>query len=448
MKKHARSKAGAFGGGGAVGTSVLRRQLMGFGAAGIAGLLVDLAVLFVLAPVLGWYAGRVLSFLAAASATWWLNRRFTFAASTQNTGRMPAASIWPEYGRYIVSMLGGAVMNYTVYVLALQFVPLPWAPALGVALGSLAGMSLNFVAARYFVFRATVPETAAAAEAPMAPSAATQMRPLRTWPVDARSALIGVFTDIDDTLTTDGAITPDALKALSDLKAAGLHVVAITGRPVGWSEPFAATWPVDAIVAENGAVALIPPAPWRPGDMQHPVASKRYQTDAPTRAARFARMQKVLARIEREIPGATRATDSAGRETDIAIDHSEFVHLTEAQIDAVVALMCSEGMTATVSSIHVNGWYGDNDKLSGARWIVQELWGRKLDDEMDRWAYVGDSTNDQLMFEAFANGIGVANVARFVPKLAHLPRYLTQGERGAGFAEVARTILAARERGR
>ncbi|MGJ7580426.1 HAD family hydrolase [Variovorax sp. RHLX14] len=274
------------------------------------------------------------------------------------------------------------------------------------------------------------------------------MRPLQTWPAETRGALIGVFTDIDDTLTTEGAITPDALQALADLKAAGLHVVAITGRPVGWSEPFAAAWPIDAIVAENGAVAMIPPAPWRPGDMQHPVATKRYRTDAPTRSARYARMQKVLARIEREIPGAVRATDSAGRETDIAIDHSEFLHLSETQIDAVVALMRSEGMTATVSSIHINGWYGDNDKLSGARWIVGELWGRRLDDETDRWAYVGDSTNDQVMFEAFANSIGVANVARFVPKLVHLPRYVSRGERGAGFAEVTRFILAARDRRR
>ena len=60
------------------------------------------------------------------------------------------------------------------------------------------------------------------------------------------------------------------------------------------------------------------------------------------------------------------------------------------------------------------------------------------------WVYVGDSTNDQLMFEAFANSVGVANIARFVPKLAHLPRYVTQGERGAGFAEVVAAILAGR----
>ena len=83
------------------------------------------------------------------------------------------------------------------------------------------------------------------------------MAPLTDWPATACAGLVGLLTDIDDTLTTDGAITPDALDALGALKAAGLHVIPITGRPVGWSAPFAATWPVDAIVAENGAVALL-----------------------------------------------------------------------------------------------------------------------------------------------------------------------------------------------
>ena len=268
------------------------------------------------------------------------------------------------------------------------------------------------------------------------PSSPTHLLPLPQWAATARSNLIGVFTDIDDTLTTEGAITPDALDALAHLKAAGLQVVAITGRPVGWSVPFVTAWPVDSIVAENGAVALLP----LPGG----TLQKRYQQDAATRAANFDRMQQVLARIEREIPGARRATDSPGRETDIAIDHSEFTRLSEDTIASVVALMRSEGMHATVSSIHINGWYGDNDKLEGARWIVRELWGRRLEDEIDRWAYVGDSTNDQLMFRSFAHSIGVANVARFVPRLEYLPRYVTEGERGAGFAEAARAILSSR----
>jgi HAD superfamily hydrolase (TIGR01484 family) len=262
------------------------------------------------------------------------------------------------------------------------------------------------------------------------------MTPLSEWPLAARRALLGVFTDIDDTLTTEGAISADALAALADLRAAGLHRVAITGRPVGWSEPFANVWPVDAIVAENGAVALLP----LPGGG----LEKRYQQDAPTRERNFARMQAVLERIEREIPGARRATDSAGRECDIAIDHSEFTRLDDAQIAAVVALMESEGMHATISSIHVNGWYGGHNKLEGARWIVRELWGRRLDDEMPRWAYVGDSTNDALMFEHFDHSIGVANVRRFEAALSHLPRYVASRERGAGFAEAAAAVLRAR----
>jgi len=244
---------------------------------------------------------------------------------------------------------------------------------------------------------------------------------------------IGVFTDIDDTLTTDGAITPDALQALADLKAAGLHVVPITGRPVGWSEPFAARWPVDAIVAENGAVGL-----------QHSAAQglrKLYQQDQATRSAHFARMQQVLAHIERTVPGASRSQDSGGRETDIAIDHSEFTQLPQSAIDAVVHHMHAEGMTATVSSIHINAWFGNHNKWEGAQWILKELTGRDLKKELDNWVYVGDSTNDQVMFEQFTHSVGVANIKRFEKELKHLPLYIAQQARGAGFAEVCRALL-------
>lgn len=259
------------------------------------------------------------------------------------------------------------------------------------------------------------------------------MQPIGQWPLAARRDLVGVFTDIDDTLTTEGAITPEALDAMGALHRAGLRLVAITGRPVGWSEPFATVWPVDAIVAENGAVALLRSPDGR--------VEKRYQQDAANRALNFDRMQRVLEHIEREIPGAHRATDSSGRECDIAIDHSEFTQLDDDTIQRVVRLMRSEGMRATISSIHVNGWFGEHDKLAGARWIVRELWGRDLDSEMARWAYVGDSTNDALMFQHFEHSIGVANVRRFESTLPYLPRYITLAERGAGFAEVARAVL-------
>jgi HAD superfamily hydrolase (TIGR01484 family) len=273
------------------------------------------------------------------------------------------------------------------------------------------------------------------------------MQALTTWQPPAN--LLGIFTDIDDTLTTDGAITPDALAALHDLKAAGLHVIPITGRPVGWSERFAAAWPVDAVVAENGAVALRPESSenisenglQRLSDKRLQL-SKIYQQDAATRAVNFAAMRAVLEAIERQVPGARRAQDSAGRETDIAIDHSEFTHLPQTTIDRCVGLMREAGMVATVSSIHINGWFGAHNKWEGARWIVRELFGRELSQETARWVYVGDSSNDQIMFEHFGHSVGVANIARFVPQLTHLPRFVTRGERGAGFAELARHLLA------
>jgi len=245
----------------------------------------------------------------------------------------------------------------------------------------------------------------------------------------------GVFTDIDDTLTRDGAIEPGAFDALQALHAAGVPVIAITGRPLGWSEPFARAWPVAAIVPENGAVALI-----REGEQ----VATEYAQDAATRERNAARLREAAARVLAEVPGATLARDSAGRVTDIAIDHAEFAHLDDEAIGRVVAIMRAEGMTATVSSIHVNGWFGSHDKLSGARWMLRRLFGRELDAERARWVYVGDSTNDQAMFGFFALSVGVANLREFAAQLTVWPAFITAGERGAGFAEVARRVLAAR----
>ncbi|MDP1647640.1 MAG: HAD-IIB family hydrolase [Rubrivivax sp.] len=242
------------------------------------------------------------------------------------------------------------------------------------------------------------------------------------------------MTDIDDTLTADGRLDPAAQEALRSLQQARVPVIAITGRPLGWSTPFALAWPVAAIVAENGAVALI-----RDGARLR----TEYVQDEATRLRNAARLREVAQRVLREVPAAVLARDSAGRATDIAVDHSEFTHLDTAAIARVVALMREEGMNATVSSIHVNGWFGSHDKLSAAHWMVRRLYGRELAAEIGRWVYVGDSTNDQAMFGAFPLSVGVANLRRFAAELHTWPAYITAGERGAGFAEVAHALLAA-----
>ncbi|MCW7539075.1 HAD-IIB family hydrolase [Aquabacterium sp. A7-Y] len=258
------------------------------------------------------------------------------------------------------------------------------------------------------------------------------MRPLAEWPPGERRAVRGVFTDIDDTLTRDGAIEPESLAALHALRDAGLPVIAITGRPMGWSLPFASAWPVAAIVPENGALALLPDG------------RRWFVQDEATRERNARRLAQVAQRVLDEVPGACLASDSPGRLTDIAIDHSEFHPLPPQRIEQVVALMRAEGLTATVSSIHINGWIGEHDKWTGAVWIARELLGIDLPAELDRWVYVGDSTNDQVMFERFVHSVGVANIARFLPTLRHLPKYVCTRERGAGFAQVAAALLTPR----
>ena len=210
-------------------------------------------------------------------------------------------------------------------------------------------------------------------------------------------------------------------------------VIPITGRPVGWSTPFAATWPVDAMVAENGAVALL-------HNTRSNQVSKIYQQDLATRTHNFQEMQRIAKRVLQEIPGTVLAQDSPGRETDIAFDHSEFHQLPQEKIQEVVSLLKAQGMTTTISSIHINAWFGDHNKWHGAQWILKQLTGRDLNEEIDQWVYVGDSTNDQVMFQHFTHSVGVANIKRFEKELKHLPAYVAQQERGAGFAEVARFL--------
>ena len=278
-----------------------------------------------------------------------------------------------------------------------------------------------------------------AATATATATARIGLRPLAELPAAALRPLRGVLTDIDDTLTRDGAIEPAALAALQALADAGVPVLPITGRPAGWSRPFVLQWPVPAIVAENGGVLLQREGV---GDGSGSGVAQHFTVDEATRAARHARLQACAAAVLAQVPGARLAQDSPGRLTDIAVDHSEFTHLDAAQIAAVLAVMRAHGLTATVSSIHINGWLGAHSKPSGAAWAVTQVLGQAF--VPAQWVYVGDSSNDQAMFATVPLSVGVANIARFVPQLRVLPAYVTPGERGQGLAQLAAALLAAR----
>ena len=246
----------------------------------------------------------------------------------------------------------------------------------------------------------------------------------------------GLLTDIDDTLTTDGRLSADAYAALESLQAAGMRVVPVTGRPAGWCDHIARMWPVDAVVGENGAFY-----------MHYDRGSRRLRTvhgsDAATRERQRRRLRRVAREVLQAVPGCALASDQPWREADLAIDWCEDVpRLPDAQVDRIAALMRARGLTVKVSSIHVNGWFGDHDKLSMTRRALADLWGVDLDRDRARWVFAGDSPNDAPMFAYFPNAVGVANVRELADRIATLPAYVTRAEAGAGFAEIADFLLA------
>ena len=244
------------------------------------------------------------------------------------------------------------------------------------------------------------------------------------------SGVKAVLFDIDETLTTAGKLTAEAYAALERLKLAGKIVVPVTGRPAGWCDHIARMWPVDAVVGENGAFYFF----FAEGKLQ-----KRYYDDAATRAEKRARLQALADRILAWVPGSALAADQPYRETDLAVDYCEDVpRLPLAAAERIAELMREAGLNAKVSSIHVNGWLGDYDKLAMTRTLFGERLKLDIDEAKSEVVFIGDSPNDAPMFAFFEKSVGVANVRRFV-ELA--PKYVTQAESGAGFAELAAHLL-------
>ena len=267
------------------------------------------------------------------------------------------------------------------------------------------------------------------------------MRSLSEFSVDARSAIRGVLFDIDDTLTTEGVLTAEAYSALERLHHAGLLVVPITGRPAGWCDHIARMWPVDGTVGENGAFYF---------QYEHSARrmNRRFVEDAQSRARNRNGLQAIAREILAAVPGAAVAADQPYRETDLAIDFCEDVpRLPHAAVDRIVEIMQARGLTAKVSSIHVNGWFGDYDKLVTSKRLMAECHGLDIDNERDRLVFIGDSPNDEPMFAHFPHAIGVANVQDFAARIAQPPAYVTAARSGKGFREAADCILASRQGG-
>lgn len=260
-----------------------------------------------------------------------------------------------------------------------------------------------------------------------------RLRPLATLTRADVAPVIGLLTDIDDTLTLHGRIVPSAFDAMARAQAAGLRVIPVTGRPAGWCDLIARQWPCEGVVGENGGLWFF---------MGEGKLQRRFVQDEATREINRARLATIRAAMLAGVPGCGIASDQPYRELDLAVDFCEDVPpLGDEAIDQIVATFEAHGATCKVSSIHVNGWYGAFDKLEGFRRLCADL---QLDPAPSRWIYAGDSANDAPMFEHFPLSVGVANVDRFLPRIPVPPAFRCEGEGGYGFSELVDRVLALR----
>ena len=264
------------------------------------------------------------------------------------------------------------------------------------------------------------------------------MMPLADCPRETLAAVEGVLTDVGETVAAHRRRTAEAYEAMEALKKVGFRVVPVTGRPAGWCDHIARFWPVDAVVGENGAF-------WMWHDRKVGRLRTRFIQSEAERADGRRRLEAVRADVLREVTGTAIASDQPYRLADLAIDFCEDVPpLPRADVERIVAIFKRHGADAKISSIHVNGWFGDYDKLTTSRLMMRELFGIYLEAARARYVFSGDSPNDAPMFGFFPNAVGVANVRDFATDMDHLPHWITTARSGAGFVELAQALIAAR----
>lgn len=242
-----------------------------------------------------------------------------------------------------------------------------------------------------------------------------------------------LLCDIDGTLTSKGRLPASSYVGLDRLQQAGIKVIPVTGRPAGWCELIARLWPVHGVVGENGAFYFR----YDGQKMRRQFARSRPQRKKDRHALKAIRDEVLTS-----VAGSAIASDQFCRLFDLAIDFCEDVEpLKSSDVKKIVKIFTSHGAQAKVSNIHVNGWFGTHDKLSTCKTYLKREFGFSEVQMREHCAFVGDSPNDEPMFEFFPHSFAVANIKEFWDQLKHHPAYVTTSEEAKGFCELADRLM-------
>lgn len=243
-----------------------------------------------------------------------------------------------------------------------------------------------------------------------------------------------IMCDIDDTLTNEGKLFSEAYDSLWRLHNSGYKIIPITGRPAGWCEMIARFWPVDGVVGENGAFYFY---------YDEKKMLRSFTQTESERESNQKKLHKVRDEILNNVPGSAVASDQFCRAVDLAIDFCEDVPaLKNDDIKNIVQIFKSHGAEAKVSSIHVNGWFGQHDKLTTSLKFLKDRYNlTAIDGLKNQVLFVGDSPNDEPMFAFFEHTVGVKNIEDYLEDMKSPPKYICSEYGGLGFKELTSFLI-------
>lgn len=243
-----------------------------------------------------------------------------------------------------------------------------------------------------------------------------------------------VLSDVDDTITSHGQLLPETYQAIHDLVAQGIIFIPITGGCAGWCDSFSRLWPAAAVIGENGGFYLKRQA-------DNSIDYHFWQSEE-ERKANSKKLHQLAQKALKAVPEVGMAKDQAYRLVDVAIDYNQDISGVErSQVDKVVDIFTSAGANAKASSIHVNAWIGDYNKKAMACHLLAKEFNLTQQQMQQQVLFIGDSLNDETMFEFFPNSVGVANIQPQLEQLNHRPKWITKAAYGLGFNQMVDAVL-------